>query len=63
MCYGTCNSNKAKCDETFKSCMKSSCAKDDLVCNGAADAFFLAVMSPVGCGIFKSVQGKACTCK
>ncbi|KAL7024025.1 hypothetical protein ACKWTF_012876 [Chironomus riparius] len=63
ICYGTCNSNKSKCDETFKSCMKKTCTKIDLVCNGLAQTFFLAVKSPVGCAIFNNVQGKACVCK
>ncbi|ORX99444.1 hypothetical protein K493DRAFT_109986 [Basidiobolus meristosporus CBS 931.73] len=67
ICYGSCNSTKTLCDNTFHSCMKNVCvAKEensDSFCAGVADLYFEALNNKLSCSIYKSSILKRCQCQ
>lgn len=67
ICYGTCNENKATCDQQFLQSMKASCTinwvnqTDIGNCEMWADRFYRAV-NWFGGGAFEAAQKDVCTC-
>lgn len=60
-CYGTCGNSKEYCDNSFKNCMRNTCALFNVACRAAADSYYLAVHL-FGCTAYTNVQKKACMC-
>ena len=67
VCYGSCGSDKTKCDLSFKDCMNGSCARafpegnSVKPCETAALAAFKRVHDAGDC-VFQSDQVKGCLC-
>jgi len=66
VCYGTCNTNKNRCDLDFIFCMNSTCnyiAPNDECRNAAVNLFDDTVaLSQEACTDYVTSQSRACTC-
>ncbi|XP_045214820.2 group XIIA secretory phospholipase A2-like [Mercenaria mercenaria] len=71
-CYDTCNSDRAKCDKEFKTCLHDTCNKLKTSkskkkisykdCKGTADIMYSGTLA-LGCDPFLKAQEKACHCR
>ncbi len=71
ICYGTCNTPKAECDNTFRECLFSRCVElgktfsfiqsyED-ICKEAAQVMFNSVIK-LGCPAYGKAQKQECVC-
>ncbi|KAK9765107.1 hypothetical protein K7432_006829 [Basidiobolus ranarum] len=66
-CYSFCNSTKTLCDNTFHTCMKTTCSakgdKSDSFCDDIANLYFEALNNKLSCSIYKKSILDSCQCQ
>jgi hypothetical protein len=63
LCYGTCGSDKATCDQEFKACANRQCSREEkkAECRSTV-SYYMIGLKMVECPMFTSAQEAACDC-
>lgn len=61
-CYAACGRSKAFCDNQFHNCMLGTCERFNLLCRGAANAYFDAMSLPEAQRSFQRATKRYCRC-